>query len=88
MQSTTKVKLPEQKTDFLSPLHRDPMPLDRLDPGYKRLQLQVFWEIFSSYAGYYLVRKNFLLVMFDLAAQSYSFFTDLTWQKEKRHLNR
>ena len=52
--------------------HTDRLPLDRIDPEYKRLRLQVFIGIFIGYAGYYLVRKNFSLVMPDLIAQGYS----------------
>jgi OPA family glycerol-3-phosphate transporter-like MFS transporter len=36
------------------------------------LRLQVFLGIFVGYAGYYLVRKNFSLVMPDLIAMGYS----------------
>jgi MFS transporter, OPA family, glycerol-3-phosphate transporter len=52
--------------------HKDRQPLDRIDPEYKRLRLKVFLGIFLGYAGYYLVRKNFSLVMPDLIAQGYS----------------
>ena len=52
--------------------HADRLPLERIDPEYKRLRLQVFLGIFIGYAGYYLVRKNFSLVMPDLIAQGYS----------------
>ncbi|HEY4650573.1 MAG TPA: glycerol-3-phosphate transporter [Pontibacter sp.] len=52
--------------------HADRLPLERIDPEYKRLRLQVFIGIFVGYAGYYLVRKNFSLVMPDLIAQGYS----------------
>ncbi|MBC5775544.1 glycerol-3-phosphate transporter [Pontibacter sp. KCTC 32443] len=52
--------------------HADRLPLERIDPEYKRLRLQVFIGIFIGYAGYYLVRKNFSLVMPDLIAQGYS----------------
>ena len=51
---------------------RESLPLHRIDPEYKRLRLQVFLGIFLGYAGYYLVRKNFSLVMPDLIAQGYS----------------
>jgi OPA family glycerol-3-phosphate transporter-like MFS transporter len=51
---------------------KDALPLNRIDPEYKRLRLQVFLGIFLGYAGYYLVRKNFSLVMPDLIAQGYS----------------
>jgi MFS transporter, OPA family, glycerol-3-phosphate transporter len=46
--------------------HKQEIPIDRKDPEYKRLRLQVFLGIFIGYAGYYLVRKNFSLVMPDL----------------------
>ncbi|MBJ6119427.1 glycerol-3-phosphate transporter [Pontibacter sp. BT310] len=52
--------------------HTDRLPLERIDPEYKRLRLQVFIGIFIGYAGYYLVRKNFSLVMPELIAQGYS----------------
>lgn len=52
--------------------HADRLPLERIDPEYKRLRFQVFLGIFIGYAGYYLVRKNFSLVMPDLIAQGYS----------------
>jgi OPA family glycerol-3-phosphate transporter-like MFS transporter len=48
------------------------LPKDKIDPAYKRLRLQVFLGIFIGYAGYYLVRKNFSLVMPDLIEQGYS----------------
>src|SRR5690606_33346086 len=52
--------------------HIDAKPLDRIDPEYKRLRLQVFLGIFIGYAGYYLVRKNFSLAMPDLIDQGFS----------------
>lgn len=52
--------------------HKAPLPVERIDPEYKRLRLQVFLGIFLGYAGYYLVRKNFSLVMPDLIQQGYS----------------
>ncbi len=52
--------------------HKPPVPLDRVDPAYKKLRLQVFLGIFIGYAGYYLVRKNFSMVMPDLIEQGYS----------------
>lgn len=52
--------------------HAERLPLERIDPEYKRLRFQVFLGIFLGYAGYYLVRKNFSLVMPDLIAQGYS----------------
>jgi OPA family glycerol-3-phosphate transporter-like MFS transporter len=58
---------------FLKPAaHRLPLPEREIDPEYKRLRLQVFLGIFVGYAGYYLIRKNFSMVMPDLIAQGYS----------------
>ena len=54
------------------PPHKELLPKDKIDPSYKRLRLQVFLGIFIGYAGYYLVRKNFSLVMPDLIEQGYS----------------
>lgn len=54
------------------PPHKELLPKDKIDPTYKRLRLQVFLGIFIGYAGYYLVRKNFSLVMPDLIDQGYS----------------
>lgn len=54
------------------PPHKELLPKEKIDPAYKRLRLQVFLGIFIGYAGYYLVRKNFSLVMPDLIAQGYS----------------
>ena len=54
------------------PPHTEPLAKEKIDPAYKRLRLQVFLGIFIGYAGYYLVRKNFSLVMPDLIAQGYS----------------
>ena len=54
------------------PLHRELLPDDKIGPTYKRLRLQVFLGIFIGYAGYYLVRKNFSLVMPDLIEQGYT----------------
>lgn len=42
------------------------------NPVYEKLRWQVFIGIFLGYAGYYLVRKNFSLVMPDLIDQGYS----------------
>ncbi|ARS35982.1 glycerol-3-phosphate transporter [Pontibacter actiniarum] len=59
--------------NIISPArHADRLPLERIDPEYKRLRFQVFLGIFIGYAGYYLVRKNFSLVMPDLIEQGYS----------------
>ena len=42
------------------------LPLDRIDPTYRRLRWQVFAGIFIGYAAYYLVRKNFALAIPDI----------------------
>lgn len=54
------------------PAHKDLLPKEKIDPTYKRLRFQVFMGIFIGYAGYYLVRKNFSLVMPDLIDMGYS----------------
>lgn len=54
------------------PAHTEALPAKRVDPEYKKLRLQVFLGIFIGYAGYYLIRKNFSMVMPDLQAQGYS----------------
>jgi MFS transporter, OPA family, glycerol-3-phosphate transporter len=40
-----------------------PLPPERIDPEYRRLRRQVFLGIFLGYAGYYLVRMNFALII-------------------------
>ena len=58
---------------FLKPApHKERLPLERIDPEYKKLRFQVFAGIFIGYAAYYLVRKNFSLVMPDLLELGYS----------------
>jgi len=52
--------------------HKEVIPMNRRDPEYKKLRLKVFLGIFIGYAGYYLVRKNFSLVMPDLIDQGYT----------------
>lgn len=54
------------------PAHKEMLPEEKIDPQYKKLRLQVFLGIFIGYAGYYLVRKNFSLVMPDLEQQGFS----------------
>jgi len=48
---------------FKPAAHRDRLPESQIDAHYKSLRMQVFISIFVGYAGYYLVRKNFSLVM-------------------------
>lgn len=52
--------------------HKELLPLNRIDPEYKKQRIKVFLGIFLGYAGYYLVRKNFSLAMPDLIDQGYS----------------
>ena len=54
------------------PPHKELLPKEKIDSTYKRLRLQVFMGIFIGYAGYYLVRKNFSLIMPDLIEMGYS----------------
>lgn len=59
---------------FFKPAPHKPLITDekKVDKEYKKLRLQVFLGIFLGYAGYYLVRKNFSLVIPDLVEQGYS----------------
>lgn len=58
---------------FLKPAaHKQLLAGEQIDPVYKRLRLQVFLGIFIGYAGYYLVRKNFSMVMPDLVERGFS----------------
>jgi OPA family glycerol-3-phosphate transporter-like MFS transporter len=60
-------------TRLLKPAaHTPALPAQQIDPTYKKLRLQVFLGIFIGYAGYYLVRKNFSMVMPDLIALGYT----------------
>lgn len=54
------------------PPHKELLPKDKIDSTYKRLRFQVFMGIFIGYAGYYLIRKNFSLVMPDLIEEGYT----------------
>jgi len=60
------------KNILTPPAHKELLPENQIDPTYKKLRLQVFLGIFLGYAGYYLVRKNFSLVMPDLIDQGYT----------------
>jgi len=57
---------------FKPAAHKDLLPDAKVDSNYKRLRLQVFIGIFTGYAGYYLVRKVFSLVMPDLINLGYT----------------
>ncbi|MEY3451963.1 MAG: sn-glycerol-3-phosphate transporter [Bacteroidota bacterium] len=54
------------------PLDKPAIAADKVDSTYTKLRWQVFFGIFIGYAGYYLVRKNFSLVMPDLIAMGYT----------------
>ncbi len=59
--------------NFLAPPpHKELLPEHKIDSHYKFMRWQVFMGIFIGYAGYYLVRKNFSLVMPDLIEQGYT----------------
>ena len=59
--------------NFLKPPpHKGLLPKEKIDPTYKKLRLQVFIGVFIGYAGYYLIRKNFSLVMPDLIEMGYT----------------
>jgi OPA family glycerol-3-phosphate transporter-like MFS transporter len=52
--------------------HRPLLRATEVDPAYKQLRLKVFLGIFIGYAGYYLVRKNFSMVVPDLIEQGFT----------------
>lgn len=52
---------------FLKPApHRQRIPVERIDPAYRRARIRVFAGIFTGYAAYYLVRNNIALAMPDI----------------------
>jgi OPA family glycerol-3-phosphate transporter-like MFS transporter len=58
---------------FLQPAaHKERLPVSQADATYKKRWLQVFIGIFIVYAGYYLVRRNFSLIMPDLIVAGYT----------------
>lgn len=58
---------------IFKPVPNKPLIPDKeIDKKYKWSRYQVFAGIFFGYAGYYLVRKNFTLVMPDLIAEGFS----------------
>ncbi len=58
---------------FLKALpHKPLMAEDKIDETYKKLRLQVFLGIFLGYAGYYLIRKNFALVIPELENEGFT----------------
>jgi len=65
---------------FLQPAPHKPMlPENEIDREYKKLRTQTFLGIFIGYAGYYLVRKNFSIVMPALHEQMGYDMADLGW---------
>ena len=59
--------------EFLKPKSaQELLPKDQIDPTYKQLRFQVFMGIFIGYAAYYLVRKNFSLIMPNLIEEGYT----------------
>jgi MFS transporter, OPA family, glycerol-3-phosphate transporter len=52
--------------------HKERLPEKQIDPHYRKLRMQVFLGIFIGYAGYYLVRKNFSMVIPDLIEKGYT----------------
>lgn len=52
--------------------HQPLLPSNEIDREYRAQRIKVFLGIFLGYAGYYLVRKNFSLVMPELISQGYS----------------
>jgi OPA family glycerol-3-phosphate transporter-like MFS transporter len=65
--------------EFLKPKSaQELLPENQIDPTYKKLRFQVFLGIFIGYASYYLVRKNFSLIMPDLLEQGYT-KSELGW---------
>lgn len=54
------------------PVHKAPIDDSKIDSTYSKLRWQVFSGVFFGYAGYYLVRKNFTLVMPDLVDKGFS----------------
>lgn len=59
--------------DFLKPpVPSSPIASYKVHSLYSRKRWEVFIGIFIGYAGYYLVRKNFSLVMPDLLEQGYT----------------
>lgn len=57
---------------FKPAAHISRVPVDKVDPLYRKLRWQIFMGIFFGYAAYYLVRKNFTLAMPYLIDQGFS----------------
>jgi len=64
---------------FLKPKPvKELLPEKQIDEAYRRNRIKVFMGIFVGYAAYYLVRKNFSLVMPHLIEQGYT-KSELGW---------
>jgi len=64
---------------FLKPKKAtSPLPDHQVDDAYRKHRWKVFFGIFIGYAAYYLVRKNFTLIMPNLIEQGYT-KTELGW---------
>lgn len=60
-------------TEFLKPApHKKQLSEAEIEPTYNKLRWQVFTGIFVGYAGYYLVRKNFSLIIPDLVEKGFT----------------
>ena len=46
-----------------------PLPVEQVDPTYRRLRRRVFVGIYAGYAAYYLVRNNLALAIPDILRQ-------------------
>lgn len=58
---------------FLKPQsHAKLIESDKVDATYSKLRIKVFLGVFIGYAGYYLVRKNFSLIMPNLIEEGYT----------------
>ena len=58
---------------FLKPKPaKELLPEKQIDDAYSKGRIKVFMGIFIGYAAYYLVRKNFSLIMPDLIEQGYT----------------
>lgn len=59
--------------NFLTPpVAKKKVETNKIDPTYKKLRWQVFFGIFIGYAGYYLLRNNFSIVMPKLISEGFS----------------
>lgn len=57
---------------FAPPAHQRPVDENEVDATYRQLRRQVLLGVIVGYAAYYLIRKNFALVMPELIEQGFS----------------